>query len=204
MYRPAVIELARAYNLDDAEDATQDFFTYLLEHEVLGDADRQRGRFRSFLRATFRDFLRRRRRNASTARRGGGHEHEPLHEHTDPDELPDPDADPDEAFNLMWARAQVAHATNDLAGDYARRGLKDRFRVLSTFIYRDPEPGEYAELAPRLGLSTNAVASAVVRMRERHRLLVLGFVADTTASSEEEAVEFGELEGSLGRLVRWG
>src|SRR6187549_1848902 len=39
----------RGHSADDASDLTQDFFRALLEKDYLGDADRERGRFRSFL-----------------------------------------------------------------------------------------------------------------------------------------------------------
>lgn len=76
----------------------------------------------------------------------------------------------------MWARAQVAHATNDLAAEHARRGLKGRFTALSTFIHRESEFGEFAGLAPQLGMTATALTSAVARMRDRHRLLVRGLL----------------------------
>ena len=39
----------RGYDRQDAQDLTQDFFVHLLEKGTLSRADRQRGRFRSFL-----------------------------------------------------------------------------------------------------------------------------------------------------------
>src|SRR5688500_14535571 len=39
----------RGYSRDEAEDLTQGFFTQLLAKNYLLDADRERGRFRSFL-----------------------------------------------------------------------------------------------------------------------------------------------------------
>ncbi len=205
MYRPAVLALAHIHQVEDAEDATHDFFAHLLEHEVIGDATRERGRFRAFLRATFRDFISKRRRHAAAAKRVGDLNTESLDDHIDSPELIDQTSDPDDAFNLTWARSLVAHATEALAGEYDRRGLADRFAVMRAFLFREPRAGEYDKLAPRVGLTPNALSSAVGRMRDRHRMLVMGFVADTTAASEEEVVaEFEELVGALGRLVRWG
>src|SRR5947207_2947122 len=47
----------RGYDPDQSQDLTQGFFTLLLEKHYLRDADRQRGRFRSFLLASVQHFL---------------------------------------------------------------------------------------------------------------------------------------------------
>ena len=47
----------RGYDRQDAQDLTQDFFVHLLEKGTLGRADRQRGRFRSFLLGALNHFL---------------------------------------------------------------------------------------------------------------------------------------------------
>ena len=61
------------HSAEDAEDLTQEFFARLLADNYLADADRERGRFRSFLLGAMKHFLaneRRRRalRNAAAAR----------------------------------------------------------------------------------------------------------------------------------------
>src|SRR5437667_6332599 len=47
----------RGYTPHDAEDLTQSFFARLLEKEYLARADRERGRFRTFLLASLNYFL---------------------------------------------------------------------------------------------------------------------------------------------------
>ena len=51
---------SRGYTVHDAQDLTQSFFAYLLEHKLYARADRQKGRFRSFLLASVKNFSRRR------------------------------------------------------------------------------------------------------------------------------------------------
>jgi hypothetical protein len=48
---------SRGHTVHDAQDLTQSFFAYLLEHKVYARADRQKGRFRSFLLASLKNFL---------------------------------------------------------------------------------------------------------------------------------------------------
>ncbi|MGH8021545.1 MAG: RNA polymerase sigma factor, partial [Opitutaceae bacterium] len=86
--RRALAELCRAYwpplytfarrrgmATADAQDATQDFFVFLLSNGLVARADRERGRFRSFLLASFRHFLADRRDHATAVKRGGGAVH---------------------------------------------------------------------------------------------------------------------------------
>ena len=62
----------RGYSVEDAQDLTQAFFGELLEKDRLRAADRERGRFRSFLLASLENFLANQWRRASAAKRGGG------------------------------------------------------------------------------------------------------------------------------------
>src|SRR5262245_46577080 len=57
---------------DDARDLTQEFFAQLLAKHYLRAADRERGRFRSFLLTAFRRFLSKQRHQARAQKRGGG------------------------------------------------------------------------------------------------------------------------------------
>lgn len=47
----------RGYDVEDAKDLTQSFFTDLLERKALADVDASKGRFRSFLLACLNHFL---------------------------------------------------------------------------------------------------------------------------------------------------
>src|SRR5262249_25977816 len=54
------------------QDATQAFFTRLLEKDYLQAADKERGKFRSFLLASFKHFLSKERDRAQAQKRGRG------------------------------------------------------------------------------------------------------------------------------------
>jgi RNA polymerase sigma-70 factor (ECF subfamily) len=47
----------RGHSPHDAQDLTQGFFLHLLEHRALSQADRLKGKFRSFLLACFQNYL---------------------------------------------------------------------------------------------------------------------------------------------------
>src|SRR6476660_6040362 len=57
---------------EDARDLTQEFFTRLLEKDYLEAADRERGRFRTFLLTAVSHFLANEHERACAQKRGGG------------------------------------------------------------------------------------------------------------------------------------
>src|SRR5271157_2427969 len=59
------------YSADDAQDLTQEFFVRLLAKNYLAVADRQRGRFRSFLLGAMKHFLANQERHQGAQKRGG-------------------------------------------------------------------------------------------------------------------------------------
>ena len=56
----------------DAQDLTQEFFLRLLDKDYLGDVDRSKGKFRSFLLVALKHFLSKHWARAKTLKRGGG------------------------------------------------------------------------------------------------------------------------------------
>ena len=58
---------------DEAADLTQAYFAELLEKEFLSAVDPARGRFRSFLLASMKNFLSHERERDRALKRGGGH-----------------------------------------------------------------------------------------------------------------------------------
>ena len=68
----------RGYEAHDAQDLTQEFFARLLEQNWLAQADRERGRFRTFLLAALSHFLANEWDKARTQKRGGGVQIVPL------------------------------------------------------------------------------------------------------------------------------
>src|SRR6202008_388058 len=62
----------RGYPPDDAQDLTQGFFVQLLEHKTFGRADPLKGKFRSFLLGSLKNFLSTEAERSRCLKRGGG------------------------------------------------------------------------------------------------------------------------------------
>src|SRR6266550_3292253 len=71
---------SRGYSEHDAQDLTQSFFAYLIERKIYQRVDRQKGRFRSFLLASLKNFLADVSDRERTLKRGGGQSFLPLDE----------------------------------------------------------------------------------------------------------------------------
>ena len=63
---------------EDARDLTQGFFLRLIEKGALGEADKSRGRFRTFLLTSCQNYLANERDRAHASKRGGGIAPKPL------------------------------------------------------------------------------------------------------------------------------
>ena len=64
----------RGYSPHDAQDLTQGFFLHLLEHKALTQVDRLKGKFRSFLLASFQNYLSNEAQRAHSLKRGRNYE----------------------------------------------------------------------------------------------------------------------------------
>lgn len=198
--RDALASLCRAYwwpvfalvrkqvrDPEAAKDLTQDFFASLLEKKALKVADRERGRFRSFLVATLRNHLANRGRHERAQRRGGGLHitglefteaegrlrHEPIEEET-----------PDREFDRRWARALLDRTMERLRREMGR-AQPDRFRAIEPFLTGRDDGVSYRDVASKLGVSEDVIKTSVRRMRQRYGKLLREEVSQTVVRPED-------------------
>jgi len=175
-----------------AQDLTQEFFSRLIEKRSLGAADRERGRFRSFLLASVKNFLANERDRERAAKRGGGCTFLPL----DPQSgeirysrEPIDTRTPDKAFEKRWAMALLDRTLDRLREEDHRRGSPERFAHLSRFLTEESPDTSYRQIAAELGMSEAAVKAAVHRMRRRFGQLLrdeVGRTVDHPGRIDEE------------------
>src|SRR5262249_2410797 len=111
---------------DDAQDLTQEFLTRLLEKKAFKLADRERGRFRDFLRTSLDHFLVNEWRKTLAEKRGGGAPVISLDQKLAEDlydaEPPSPDLTPDRLFEKRWALALLEQVLARLRAEYEAHG----------------------------------------------------------------------------------
>ena len=178
----------RGYGPEDAQDLTQEFFTRLLKRNYPAQADRAKGKFRSFLLLTLNHFLADEFDRAATRKRGGGQVQisldQELAEERYSSELT-ADLTPEKLFERRWAQSILERALKRLRAEGATENNPEACAVLRMF-----EPGEqltvsYADAAARLGMSETALKSRIFRMRQRHRELVREEIAQTVCTASE-------------------
>jgi RNA polymerase sigma factor (sigma-70 family) len=190
---------SRGHTVHDAQDLTQSFFAYLLEHKIYARADRQKGRFRAFLLASIKNFLADTADRERTLKRGGAQSFLPLHEEQAEEaeslfQTHSGTSNEDRLFDRSWAEALVAAGLERLSADYKGEGKQRLFNELRIFVAGGAAPPPtYAELADRLGIAESTLRSHVTRLRARYREALRAEVRRTVDTESQVDQELHEL-----------
>jgi len=190
---------SRGHAVHDAQDLTQSFFAYVLEHKVYARVDRRKGRFRSFLLASLKNFLADAADRERTLKRGGAQIFLPLHEEQAQEaeslfQTHSGMSNEDRLFDRSWAEALVAAALERLCADYRREAKEQLFKELRMFIAGGAEPPPtYAELTDRLRITESTLRSHVTRLRARYREALRTEVRRTVGGEKQVDQELREL-----------
>ncbi len=188
--------LSSGFDREAAQDVTQAFFAKILEKDALAKADRELGRFRSFLLTMLKRFMIDWRDHGRREKRGGGRWHVPL----DWDEAPQlvaPGVSPDSAFDRRWAITLMERAVAALREEAKAAGREGLFLALAPLLGASSGETDYEGIARDSGMSRNAVAMANHRMRARFRELVRREAAATLADAADVEVELAALREAL-------
>lgn len=174
-----------------AEDLTQAFFTRLLEKNYLAAADRERGRFRTFLLTALNHFLANEWNRAQAQKRGGGCQFISLEYAREQDEQSlqlGHDLTPERVFERRWAETVLSKVLDRLEGEFDGATIK-RFQVLKRFLTEERSAQSYADAARELQMTEPAVKSAIHRLRLRWRELMREEIAHTLNSTTAHEVD---------------
>jgi RNA polymerase sigma-70 factor (ECF subfamily) len=181
---------------EDAQDLTQDFFARLLGKNYLSKADPDRGRFRTFLLRSLKNFLVNEWKRAGRLKRGGDKEFVSIDTNAAEDryaaEAPE-EFNPDAEYERRWAVNLVEQVLSTLRREFNAADKAQLFEELKGFIWGDKTTASYAEIAEHLKLSETNVKVAVHRLRQRFRELLRTEVAHTVSRPEDIDVELRHL-----------
>ena len=189
----------RGFPSHEAKDLTQGFFCYLVQKNVVQAADPAKGRFRSFLLGSLKNFISNETSRARAGKRGGGaplisldaeyaegrYTHEPV-DHRSPEIL----------FDRRWALTVIDEAGRRLEKEFADAGAAREFAELKSFLNSDRGLA-YAELSPRLQRSEIALRSMVSRMRKRFRECLFEVIRETLDDPSQVEAELNHLKSVL-------
>jgi len=190
----------RGHSPEDAQDLTQEFFARLLEHNWVGRADQQKGRFRSFLLSAMNHFLADEWDKARAQKRGGGVPPVPLQFDTAETRYGHEPVDkttPEQNYERRWALTLLDRVLQRLRSEYEQDGKSELFTALHPCLVGDRTAQPYAELAVKLGVNEGTVKSAVHRLRQRYRQLLRDEIAQTVANPGEVNEELHHLFAAL-------
>ena len=186
----------RGYAVEQAQDLTQEFFARVIEKRYIERADRNKGRFRTFLLSSLTCFLSDDMDRRQALKRGGGctalsfeirngeeiYRREPSHTET-----------PERIFERRWAMAVLERALARLRNEFG--GEADHFERLKIFLSGEGgAAAPYAELARELNTTEGALKTAIHRLRKKYREVLRAEIAETVA-------EPGEIEGEIRYLA---
>ena len=179
----------KGYGPDDAEDLTQEFFAQLIAKKHLRLADRDKGKFRTFLLAMLDLFLANEWSRAHRQKRGGQFQFVSLDQQTPEEryalEPADDGGTPEQIFLRQWALTLLKKATDALAARCAAEGKQELFEVARRLLHQEGAGAAYAGVAERLGMSEGAVRVAVHRLRRSFGELLREEIAQTVGSPAE-------------------
>jgi RNA polymerase sigma-70 factor (ECF subfamily) len=183
---------------EDAQDLTQNFFSRLLEKNYLAKADPDRGKFRTFLLRSLKNFLVNEWKRAGRLKRGGGLEVLSIDADAAEDryaaEATD-ESNPDAEYETRWAVTLIEQVLKALRQEFDEADKTRLFEELKGFIWGDKSTASYAEIAGQLNVSEGMVKVAVHRLRQRFRELLRAEVANTVARPED-------IDDELRHLIR--
>jgi DNA-directed RNA polymerase specialized sigma24 family protein len=193
-WRPLYLFLRReGIGAEDAQDLTQGFFAKLIRDRTYFRADREKGRFRSFLLGALKHFVADERDREQAQKRGGGKIREPFDEATiseaENQVVRNERWQADRVYDREWAETLLRQALARLAQECAFAGKATLFEALRFHLSPDAELVPYDELSARVRRPAATLRKDAERLRARYgeilREEVGGTVSDPAEVDEE-------------------
>jgi DNA-directed RNA polymerase specialized sigma24 family protein len=178
----------------DAQDLTQGFFLHLLENRGLKQAHPLKGKFRSFLLASFQNFAADEAARARCLKRGGDREFVFLDSEDAESRYRLEPADhltAEKIFDARWAMTLIGHAVERLRQEHVARGEEPRFEILKVFVgvEEGKNPPSYEQVAQSLRVSVGAAKTLIHRFRKQYSVILrqeIGRTVSNPAAIDEE------------------
>src|SRR5256712_340028 len=152
------------YSPEEAQDLTQGFFALLLERRDLDVVRREKGRLRSYLLVSLKNFLAKARRRELTVKRGEGRALVGLDEllaRERADLEPADSLTPDRIYERRWALTLLEQVLTRLESEYRSGGNSKLFDCLKEFLSDEPGRPSQPEKAADPGRKANTLNTAL-------------------------------------------
>lgn len=189
----------RGFAPEESQDLTQEFFARLLQRRLLAKADPDRGRFRSFLLSSLKNFLADEWQKNRALKRGGGMVLSLDFQSEESRVAAEPASGltPEKAFERRWALSLLEQVYQQLESEWQNNGKSKHFSILRSSLAGSSDSLPHSALAAQLGMSEGAARVAVHRLRQRYRQLLRDAIAQTVEAPEEVDEELRYLQQVL-------
>ena len=192
-YWPPLYSFARrrGYSPSDAQDMVQGLFASFLKTKGYAQADRTKGKFRSFLLASLKHYMANVWDREHALKRGGDRGFVLLDSELEAVEAlhvcecETAVLDEEQAYERRWANTLVACAITHLSEEFSGEAKARLFEELKPFLCGGAGLPSQAEVAARLEIPIGTLRSHLLRMRMRYAELLRQEVARTIGSADD-------------------
>ena len=181
---------------EDAEDLTQAFFAHLMEKEALKNVLPERGRFRSFLLSSLKNFVTDIWKKEQALKRGGGARLIELDAEVAEDRYryePVEKLDPEKLFQRRWALTLLDEVVARLENEYTLKNKKELFTRIQPFLFDKKTDVPQSQIAQELGIKEATLNTEVFRLRQRYREILREEIGQTVSTTQDIEGEMREI-----------
>ena len=193
----------RGYSPADAQDLVQGFFASVLRSKAYAHTDRRKGKFRTFLLASFKNYVADVWDRERAIKRGGDYEFVLLDEEIDAVEAlyarePSiPILDDERQYERAWATVLVARALERIRVEFSNTSKAQLFRALKPFLTGGVGLPSQEAIAKELDMPIDTLRSHISRLRARYRELLREEVDRTIGPADDVDEELHHLRRIL-------
>lgn len=199
-YEPVVTYLRSVLRDGDAaREMSHAFFLEMLGGGTFATADRERGRFRSYLLGAVKHFVSHHREATVRLKRGGGALPIALDDSEAVEMADTRQLSPDAEFDRQWAVTVITRSMDALREECVAEGRGAFFDSVSGILNGHASHGDQTALATVCGMSFDSFRMAVSRLKKRLRQCVKAEVAGTLDDPATVQAEMESLFAALGR-----
>jgi DNA-directed RNA polymerase specialized sigma24 family protein len=199
----------RGFANEEAKDLTQAFFhEIVLGKELVQQADRGKGRFRSFLLTALRNYLINVQDKETAQKRLPKGKLVPL-DMVGPEALPEvaDDLSPDDCFNHVWVSSLLERALQEVETSCHEDGKTVYWKVFEERVLQpiveEAEPPSVKDICGRYGIPNGAkLANMIVTVKRRIRAALERLVQESVLSADEATEELQEMGRFLPKLAQ--
>jgi RNA polymerase sigma factor (sigma-70 family) len=204
-YWPPLYTFARrrGYSPADAQDIVQGFFAHLLKSKAYAQTDRTKGKFRSFLLASLKNYMSDVWDRERALKRGGDFEFVLLDDEIDAVEAlysrqaAGMTLNEEQQYERTWAAALVARALERIQAEFNSGPKAHVFGALKPFLTGGVGLPSHESVAGQLHMPIDTLRSHLARLRAKYRDFVREEVARTIGPADDVDEELRHLRKVL-------